>query len=109
MPFRLLSRSGEVPNPTNVNLGDELEIVGYEIDERRVAVGGEVVLTVYIRPIDALDRDYTIFAQLIDPGDNTRWAAFDLPQATTQWSSDTVQTVTLPLHVDPAAPAGSFR
>ncbi|MCO5193948.1 MAG: glycosyltransferase family 39 protein [Anaerolineae bacterium] len=106
--IQLLSRSGEVPNPTNVNLGDELEIVGYEIDERRVAVGGEVVLTVYIRPIDALDRDYTIFAQLIDPGDNTRWAAFDLPQATTQWSSDTVQTVTLPLHVDPAAPAGVF-
>jgi hypothetical protein len=104
----LAAPPGELPNPISVNLGDELEIVGYEIDDRRVAAGGDIVLTVYIRPMRPLERDYTVFAQVIDSADNTRWAAFDLPQATAQWPPDAIQTLSLPLSVDPDAPPGVF-
>jgi hypothetical protein len=104
----LQSPAGELPNPTSVNLGDELEIVGYEIDRRRVAAGGDVTLVVYIRPKQTLERDYSIFAQVIDPNDNTRWAAFDLAQPTSQWPEDEIQTLSLPLTVDPSTPAGVF-
>lgn len=107
-PIQLQSPAGELPNPTSVNLGDELEIIGYEIDSRRVAAGEEIGLTVYIRPMGDLERDYSLFAQVIDPDDNTRWAAYDLPQPTSHWSQDAVQTLSLPLSVDANTPPGVF-
>ena len=84
--------------------GRWVEVSGMRLTNGALRLVEEVVLTVYIRPIDALNQDYTIL-----PNSSTQRQHGGQPsichKATTQWSSDTVQTVTLPLHVDPAAPA----
>ena len=62
----LRSRSGDVPNPVSVDFGGRLALVGYELDRRLVAPGGEAVLTLYWRGLRAMDENYTVSAQLVD-------------------------------------------
>jgi hypothetical protein len=57
-----------------------------------------------------LNRDYSIFAQVVEPDleDLTRWAAFDAAAPTSQWSPDTAQTVTFPLLLNRDTPPGVY-
>jgi hypothetical protein len=96
--------SGQFPNPVSFNFENQLELVGFDIDPRRVDSGGEVQLKLYWRPYTNLDEDYTFFAQVVDE-DTTRWASNDLFQATSTWEQDEVRLVELPLILDVLTPA----
>ncbi|MFQ5885912.1 MAG: hypothetical protein ACE5II_01615, partial [Anaerolineae bacterium] len=52
--------------PLEVSLGNQVELVGYDIEEGEVEVGGRVQLTLYWRALTQMERDYTVFTHLID-------------------------------------------
>jgi len=92
---------GAYPNPTSINFGNELELVGFALTPRRVPPGETVDLTLYWRALRPLAQNYTFFAQVVDE-DTTRWAAQDvssesLPRPTSQWPIGEVQSVSMPL------------
>jgi hypothetical protein len=90
--------TGDYPNPVSVNFEDELELVGYNIQQRRAIPGETIDLTLYWRARRSLVTDYTFFAQIVGE-DTTRWASFDIapPEGTTNWQPDEVQAMTLTL------------
>ena len=100
----LAAPESEFPNPVAFNFEDELELIGFEIAPRRVSNGGEVELSLYWRPYEDIEVDYTFFAQIVDE-DTTRWASIDLVKATSTWEKDEVRKVDLPLLLDASTPA----
>jgi hypothetical protein len=99
--------TGAAPNPLSVNFEDKLELVGFDMSERRLVPGEAAQLNLYWRPMGDLDVDYTLFAQIVGE-DTTRWASQDLPLLTSEWSLGDVQKVSLAMDVSPEAPAGVY-
>lgn len=50
-----------------VTFGDCIEVLGYSLDAETAAPGHEVRVTIHWRPLQALDRDYSSFVQLVGP------------------------------------------
>jgi hypothetical protein len=110
--LQLAAASGSVPNPVSFNFGDELELVGSRVEPRRAAAGDTIRLTLYWRPLRALDHDFTLFAQVLDE-DTTRWAASDVlhseaGQLTSQWPAGELQVVEMSLPLDDETPPGVY-
>ncbi|MBE9508184.1 MAG: glycosyltransferase family 39 protein [Chloroflexi bacterium] len=60
------ARPGDVPNPTSVNFGNRMELVGYDLDRRVARPGEEVTLTLYWRGLRQMETNYTISTQFVD-------------------------------------------
>jgi hypothetical protein len=99
--------AGELPNPVNINFEDRVMLVGYNIEPRRVVPGETIEVTLYFRPLQPLDIDYTVFAQVVDD-DTTRWASDDRPQETTQWPEGEVTAVQLTLPLNDTTPPAVY-
>ena len=98
---------GDVPNPVNINFEDQVALIGYDVTPRRSVPGETVELTLYFRPLQPFDQDYTVFAQVVDE-DTTRWASADQPQPTTQWREGGITAVQLDLHLSETTPAAVY-
>lgn len=48
--------------------GDKIELFGYELERREVLPGGHLTLLIYWRPVVKLDRAYSFFTHIIEPG-----------------------------------------
>lgn len=103
----LVSQAGPYPNPTQINFGEELELVGHELEPRLLRPGQSLNLTLYWRPLHHLEIDYTVFAQIVGP-DTTRWASADLAPVTSQWPAGTIQRQTISLSLQETTPAGVY-
>jgi hypothetical protein len=53
--------------PINYRFGDQLELVGYRLPVTKVAIGEMLPLVLVWRALPRLDRDYSLFVQLLDP------------------------------------------
>ncbi len=73
-------RPGPLPNPLEVNFGDRISLVGYELDRRAVEPGGTIHLTLYWRASAPLEQDYRVFAHVLGV-ENQVWANSDGPPA----------------------------
>jgi hypothetical protein len=60
------ARPGEVPNPIHVELGGEMELVGYDLDRRALRPGEVATLTLYWRGQRLMETNYSISAQFVD-------------------------------------------
>ena len=103
----VVPKVGETPNPVSINFENKFELVGFEIDPRRVNAGGTINGLFYWKLTEPAAADYTFFAQIIG-AENTRWAAVDLGQATTNWEAGKIMPVEMALAVNPDAPAGVY-
>lgn len=99
--------AGEVPNPVSVNFEDQVMLVGYEVEPRRVRPGETMEVTLYFRPLRPLDIDYTVFAQVVDD-DTTRWASDDRSQETSGWPEGQVTAVQLTLPLNETTPPAVY-
>jgi hypothetical protein len=99
--------SGAVPNPIKVDFEDQLEVVGFEVDRRRVTQAEPIRLTLYWQSRRPLDTDYTFFAQLVDD-DTTRWASQDISFPTSSWAPGETQSTEFELVLDENVPAGVY-
>lgn len=104
----------DIPNPIHINFDQQIELVGYSLSDRSPAAGQTVELTLYWRALKNIERDYVVFAQILDPITLTRYAASDaMPAAwtrpTTTWQVGEIIEDTHLLAVDPNAPPGIYE
>lgn len=95
---------GDQPNPISVNFGDELELVGYEIDPRRAQPGDVIELITYWRGKRPVTTDYTFFAQVVNLETTTRYGSTDPTAPTSTWEPGVTQTVPMTITLDDNIP-----
>jgi hypothetical protein len=69
---------GELPNPLNVNFGNQVALVGYSMDRRMVHPGETIHLTLYWQGLVPLEENYRAFAHVLGVEDQV-WANSDSP------------------------------
>jgi len=62
------AQAGNIPNPMQINLGDQMALVGYDLDRRLLAPGQSVHLVLYWRGIKPMRENYSVFTYLMSPG-----------------------------------------
>lgn len=67
----------DVPNPLNVNFDNQIELVGYALTDLTPNAGDEIALTLYWRALAPIERDYTVFAHVIEARTFTIFAGSD--------------------------------
>lgn len=100
-------RAGETPNPVSVNFENKFELVGFELNPRRVTAGETINATFYWKLTAPVTIDYKFTAQIVG-AENTRWAAVDLERPTTSWEAGKIVPVEMVLDVNPEAAAGTY-
>ncbi|HJW82842.1 MAG TPA: glycosyltransferase family 39 protein [Anaerolineae bacterium] len=107
---RLERAADAVPNPIAYNLGDQIDLAGYDMDRRIAAPGETIRLTLYWRARSSMPVDYTVFTHILQPPE-TLWAQQDKPLAppTSTWTVGQVVSDTYELTIKPDAPAGVYE
>ncbi|HLF27860.1 MAG TPA: glycosyltransferase family 39 protein [Anaerolineae bacterium] len=103
-------RPGELPNPVAYNLGNQIDLIGYDMDRRVAAPGETIQLTLYWRARAQMPIEYTVFTHILERPE-TLWAQDDKPLAppTTTWTVGQVVSDTYDLTIKPDAPAGVYE
>ncbi len=102
----------EISQPMSSNLGDRIELAGYDVDRSRVQPGETLTLTLYWRARVEMDEDYTVFTHLVD-GEEQTWAQSDgYPVGgdypTSFWGEGELIRDERELTVPPDAPGGEY-
>jgi hypothetical protein len=109
---QIRARSGDVPNPISVNFGDQMELVGYDLDRRVARPGDEVTLTLYWRGLRRMETNHTVSTQLVDAAQvkaaqHDGWPV-DGAAPTAAWEPGAVITDVRALTIYPDAPPGAY-
>ncbi len=101
-----------IQHPLEVNLGNEVELLGYDLDRTSAKPGDSLHLTLYWRSLEAMDESYTVFTHLLD-GESRVWGQKDnVPQSgaypTTLWVEGEVVADEYEIVVKPDAPPGQY-
>ena len=96
---------GSLYNPLSFNFGDQIELIGYDLDRRAARPGETARLTLFWRALQSPMRDYTIFAHVLGPQQN-KAAAVDMQPTppTSSWKQGQVVSNTYPLEIKAASP-----
>ncbi|MBN1640439.1 MAG: glycosyltransferase family 39 protein [Anaerolineae bacterium] len=94
------------------NLGDRVELLGYDLAAGPVQPGETVSYTLYWRALDEMARDYTVFNHLV-AADGTVWGQRDSQpqdgaQPTTRWVPGQVIADPYQVQVASGAPGGTL-
>jgi 4-amino-4-deoxy-L-arabinose transferase-like glycosyltransferase len=102
----------EIDYPMEVMVGENIRLLGYDLEDREVSAGGVLWLSLYWQAVGEMETSYTVFTHLLD-GNNQTWAQKDsvpgggsLP--TTSWIEGEVVTDIYDLVVDANAPGGEY-
>jgi hypothetical protein len=117
-PFRVIERQRSfvlltsIQHPLKAEVGDFTTLLGYSVDKEEVRAGDKLNLTLYWRARATADKRYTVFAHLIDEG-NQIWGQRDaMPQEgrapTTSWLEGEVIVDTYQIPVGHDCPAGEY-
>lgn len=107
----LLTRPADLAfNPVSYNLGDQMELVGFDLDRRLAGAGETVTLTLVWRAPTTPARDYTVFAHVLQPP-QTKWGGLDQQPTppTSLWKAGQICTQTLALTLDAQTPPGVYE
>ena len=100
--------SSRYPNPVHYNFGDQIALIGYQVEPRRLRPGETMALTLVWQALTEIETDYTIFTHLRDLEDpsNRIYAQDDAPPAggTSAWSEGQIVTVTYQLTLSEDTP-----
>jgi len=101
-----------ISNPLQVDLGNQVDLIGYDLGTSEARPGEAIALTLYWEASQDLDQDYTVFTHVIDYEDHV-WAQKDSQPLggnypTSFWDAGDVvcdpYEITLPMDV----PAGHY-
>jgi hypothetical protein len=100
-----------ISHPLDVNLGDQVELLGYDLAEDIVSPGDTLTLTLYWRALCEMDESYTIFTHVVAPDGSISGQKDNPPVGgsypTDLWLSDevVVDVYEIPISAD-AVPGG---
>ena len=100
----------DVPNPVSINFGDQIDLIGYALDQRAARPNETLHLTLYWRARAMMPGDYTVFTHVLQRPE-TIWAQQDKPlqPPTSSWSIGQVISATYELKIKPDAPPGVYE
>jgi 4-amino-4-deoxy-L-arabinose transferase-like glycosyltransferase len=104
----------DVPNPLSINFGEQIELVGYSLSDLTPAAGELVELTLYWRGLRPVERDYVVFAHILNPTTLTIYAGSDAQPAgwtrpTSTWIPGEIVEDKHTLTVNPDTPPGIYE
>jgi hypothetical protein len=102
-----------ISHPLRATLGDQVELLGYDLSTGTLAPGDTLTLTLYWRALAEMDDSYTVFAHLVAP-DGSLSGQRDSPPLdgtypTILWLPGEVVTDTYEIPVRADAPPGAHR
>jgi hypothetical protein len=110
-----VERSTIVPpiqHPLQANLGDQVELLGYDLARAQAAPGETLRLTLYWRALAEMETGYTVFVHLLDGEEQIRGQRDNPPAGgaypTTLWMSGEVVADEYEIAVDLDAPPGLY-
>jgi hypothetical protein len=109
------TRHFEVPDiehPVQVNLGDCVTLLGYDLAETQVTPGGTLHLTLYWQAQQHMETSYKVFTHLLD-AQNRIWGQKDsIPvedtYPTTSWLPGEIVIDRYEISIKPDTPAGEY-
>jgi hypothetical protein len=108
-------RTFEVPpiqHPLGVNLGDQVELLGYDLDGTELKAGGTLSVTLYWKALAEMGTSYTVFIHLLDAEDKIWGQRDSLPGngtlPTTGWLPGEVIVNQYEIPVQPDAPPDQY-
>jgi hypothetical protein len=104
----------DIPNPLSINFENKLELIGYEMTTLSPRAGDIMELTLYWRGLRRMEKDYVVFANIIDMDTLTKYAASNaMPVAwtapTSTWQPGEIIVDTHILQISPDAPNDIFE
>lgn len=101
-----------IEHPLVCHLGDNIELVGYDLAAREYRAGEAIPLRLYWRARASVAGDYKVFAHLVGEGERI-WGQHDSVPAgwrrpTTGWEAGEVIVDEYSLPIHPQAPAGRY-
>jgi 4-amino-4-deoxy-L-arabinose transferase-like glycosyltransferase len=106
------ARPGEVPNPIHIDLGGEMELLGYDLDRRALRPGEAATLTLYWRGLRPMETNYSISTQFVDEhgvkaAQKDAWP-FDGRLPTSLWEPGTLIEESRQLVIFDGTPSGVY-
>lgn len=100
-----------IGHPLEVNLGDQVQLLGYDLDRTEVTRGGTLHVTLYWRATAQMETSYTVFNHLLDETNQISGQQDNRPVGdtypTTLWMPQEVVTDEYTLTVKPDAAPGT--
>jgi hypothetical protein len=111
-PLPIHANAGDVPNPLRKNLGNLIQLAGYEMGPRALRSGEALELTLYWRALAPIHENYAVFTHVRGEGE-TLWAGEDAwPQKgaapTSGWRVGDLIPDTFHLTLKPDTPPGLY-
>ncbi len=102
-----------IPQRVDLRLGEEIELLGYALDNTSVAPGGAVYLTLYWHALRPMQNAYTVFNQVIDLATAAKAGQVDgMPvcdrNPTGQWFAGDIIADPYTIPIAPDAAPGSY-
>ncbi|MCB8946649.1 MAG: glycosyltransferase family 39 protein [Ardenticatenaceae bacterium] len=101
-----------ISQPTSVQFGESIQLLGYDLDISQAQAGGVIGLTLYWQALTTPTDNYTVFNQLLG-SDGQIWGQFDSPPVGDAWITRTwlpgeivIDERAIPVHAD--APTGQY-
>ena len=109
-PEQISPTSNADIHPVDITFGNQVRLLGYDLDSSQAHPGGHIWLTLYWRPLVPLTRNYQVFAHLYD---GQMWGQHDgAPDChmnpTTRWEPGQIIADAHRVPIDAATPATSI-
>jgi 4-amino-4-deoxy-L-arabinose transferase-like glycosyltransferase len=106
------AQPGSAPSPISVNFGDRMRLTGYDLTQRSASPGETITLILHWEALRAMEHNYTVSAQLVDPAQrkaaqNDSWP-LDGDAPTAAWTRGLNVTDPIPLTIFPDTPPGPY-
>jgi hypothetical protein len=103
---------GAYPNSTQVNFGNQVELLGYEMSPRSILPGEAITVTLYWRATAPFAKDYSVFLNALRPSQSMSAQDSSKPLRdtllTTNWDVGEVITDVRVLQFSPTAKPGEL-
>jgi 4-amino-4-deoxy-L-arabinose transferase-like glycosyltransferase len=105
-------------HPMNMNWGDKVKLLGYDLEERTYQPGATINLALYFQALKEMDADYTLFAHLLSPNSpeagSPLWAQLDgepcqRSYPTSIWNPGEIVRDQLAIAIPEDAPPGDYQ
>ncbi len=112
-PILSFDRSPRPQHPLDVNLGNRVRLLGFDVSPSPVPSGDRLHVTLYWQCLAPLGEDYNVFVRLLDEGGH-RWASVDRHPLAGLWPAADWQPGLMvrdeyELSVPPGTPPGDYR
>jgi hypothetical protein len=109
---KLVPRPGDLPNSARMNFGNQVALVGYDLNTRVIRPGETLSVTLYWQALASVERDYSVFLHLTSAG---KIAAandglpYTSPKRMRRWLPGQVFQEVRPLTAAADAPVGLYN